>query len=522
MGSPKAEPEDQLDWRYLSWDNVNELEDINTQYHSLQDNGGTVPQTPKYANPFEWSAGYKMYLSILGFVANFSTTYAGGSYTSATDAMAEVWHVSRVAVLVGVTLYTVAFGLAPMLLAPFSELNGRRPVVVVSGVAFVVGVLFCAVTRLYVGMLLARVLVGIASSTYAVVIVGIVADIYTDARSRYISLSLFTSGAMFGTGFGPLISAFIVQNTHWRWLFGVLGIFCLAMVIVIVATFKETRGSVLLSRKAKALNRWYDAVESSLDSHVVQAEKGTPSRIRWKVKADEERQNIGQMMVISLTRPMWLLFTEPAIFFFSCWAGFAWSIMYAMLVVVPYTFQTVYGFDLQTSSAMFAAMCIATIIMTIVSRYHDGWAAYFVAKEKLDTPEGILYPVAVEAALLPVGLFWYGWGAQQGAHWIVPALGLGCATMGMFAVYLAVFAYLAGAYKEYASSANAAQSMVRNLMGGAFPLFSQVMFQRLGFGGACSLLGGLGIVLTFVPWTLIFYGPKIRAKSKFAFRGDSS
>lgn len=44
------------------------------------------------------------------------------------------------------------------------------------------------------------------------------------------------------------------------------------------------------------------------------------------------------------------------------------------------------------------------------------------------------------------------------------------------------------------------------------------MFEHLGIGGAGSLLGGIGAALTLVPWVLLFYGPKIRARSEVASR----
>jgi hypothetical protein len=53
-------------------------------------------------------------------------------------------------------------------------------------------------------------------------------------------------------------------------------------------------------------------------------------------------------------------------------------------------------------------------------------------------------------------------------------------------------------------------------LGGVFPLITQQMYMRLGYGPASSLLGGIGTLLTIVPWILVFYGPKIRARSKFA------
>jgi hypothetical protein len=52
--------------------------------------------------------------------------------------------------------------------------------------------------------------------------------------------------------------------------------------------------------------------------------------------------------------------------------------------------------------------------------------------------------------------------------------------------------------------------------GGVFPLMTTQLYNKLTFGGASSLLGGIGTLLTLVPWVLVFYGPRIRARSKFA------
>jgi len=133
-----------------------------------------------------------------------------------------------------------------------------------------------------------------------------------------------------------------------------------------------------------------------------------------------------------------------------------------------------------------------------------------------DTPEGRLYLPCIQSILLPIGLFWFGWTSFKDIPWIVPTLAIGCATMGIFSIYLAVFNYLADTYHRYASSALAAQSFCRNILGGAFPLFSDQMFEAMTYQGAGSFLGGLGLLLTVVPFVLLIWGPKIRARSKFA------
>lgn len=54
------------------------------------------------------------------------------------------------------------------------------------------------------------------------------------------------------------------------------------------------------------------------------------------------------------------------------------------------------------------------------------------------------------------------------------------------------------------------------MLGGVFPLVTQQMFHAMTFQGAGSFLGGVGAILTLVPFVLLIWGPKIRARSKFA------
>jgi DHA1 family multidrug resistance protein-like MFS transporter len=42
------------------------------------------------------------------------------------------------------------------------------------------------------------------------------------------------------------------------------------------------------------------------------------------------------------------------------------------------------------------------------------------------------------------------------------------------------------------------------------------MFAGLGVGGACTLLGGIGLLLAPSPFLFYKYGPRIRGSSRFA------
>ena len=151
------------------------------------------------------------------------------------------------------------------------------------------------------------------AATFSTVVGGVVSDIY-HAEDRNTPMALFSGAAMFGTGLGPLFSGFVVQRTSWSWVFYSQAIAAAVVLILSYFFFNETRGSVLLCRKAQALNKWYQALEESGYGGVdvsVSDDDGTKiqsRRIRWKVRSDEERESLGKMISISLYRPFRKLF----------------------------------------------------------------------------------------------------------------------------------------------------------------------------------------------------------------------
>lgn len=277
---------------------------------SARPDGRPAPEHPNlsnYVSPFTWSESRKSFITWLSCAVTVVTAYTAGSYSPASAQMSAEWSVSQEATLVGITTFTTGFAIAPMVLAPFSEFNGRKPVFVASGILFVISQLCCAVTRSFAGMLVARFFVGVGGSTFSTMVGGVVSDIY-HTKDRNTPMALFSGAALFGTGLGPMVSGFIAQRTSWRWVFWVQVIDCGLMILAVILFFKETRGSVLLSRKAHLLNRWYEERENAgFVGSMMPCNEGSDSkksqRIRWKVKSDEERESLANMIAVSLYRP---------------------------------------------------------------------------------------------------------------------------------------------------------------------------------------------------------------------------
>ncbi|KAL2379139.1 hypothetical protein RJ035_007222, partial [Blastomyces gilchristii] len=487
--------------------NKEEAEEV-LQYHYLTF-GTSLPPPTGISSPTSP-------VTALSCLVTSLSAMAAGMYSPPEKILTEKWGISGVVYNLGITLFCFGFAISPMMLAPFSEINGRRPMLVGSGILLSVTQLGCAVTDSFAGMLLARFFLGVGGSTYSSIIGGVLSDIYvTEERNK--PMALFSGAVLVGTGLGPMISSFMVHHISWRWVYYMQAILSAVVTVAVMMFFNETRGNVLLSRKAQVLNKWYEKLEDAGYVGVdmpVEGGNRQSQRIRWKVKSDEERESIVKMVTISLYRPFHLLFTEPVIFFFSLWVSFSWAVLYLQFGAIPLVFQNNHGFNLQQSGAVFASICIGGILATLLSIWQE---KYVRRLGKISsTPEGRLYFVCIESILMPAGIFWFGWTSFSSIHWVVPCFAIGCATIGIFSIYLAVFNYLADTYHRYASSALAAQSCCRNLLGGIFPLVVRAMYVNLGYSGASSLLGGIGSLLTAVPWVLVFFGPKIRARSKIA------
>ncbi|RMZ91057.1 hypothetical protein DV736_g1695, partial [Chaetothyriales sp. CBS 134916] len=471
------------------------------------------PELTKYESPFGWSAKHKAIIVAFCCASTFHAAYSAGAYSIASVPLRAKWHVSSVVFNIGVTVWAAGFACSPMVLAPFSEINGRRPVFLASGIVVLASLIGCGLTDSFAGMLVARFFNGVGASTFATMCGGVISDIF-HAEHRNTPMALYSGFALFGTGFGPFMCGFIVGRVSWRWVFYHQVIALGFTMILMYFLFDETRGSVLLVRRCTAINKYLSTLDSLPETPSAPAYR---RNLRYRLPASTAPSSLGHMIYLSLTTPFRLLSTEPVVFFFSLWIAFAWALQYMAFSVIPLVFSTTYHFDTQSNGAVFSTICVGNIIAAAMSIYQERLAKQYWPKFN-SAPEGRLYFACLESALLPIGLFWFGWTATRSSHihWISPVLALGVAQIGIFSIYLAVFNYLADVYHRFASSALAGQSFCRNILAAIFPLFADQMFQTLGFGGASSLLGGTAVVLTAVPWVLVFFGETIRRRSKIA------
>ncbi|GAA5972770.1 hypothetical protein JCM11641_003013, partial [Rhodosporidiobolus odoratus] len=398
--------------------------------------------------------------------------------------------------------------------APLSEAYGRYPLYFVSALLYLIFFIPIAYAQNITTVIVCRFISGIAASTGSTLVGGTMADLFL-THERGLPMSFFTLSAFLGTSSGPAISGYIELKKGWRWIQWVEMMLAGVLAVAVVFFTRETRGSVILSRRAHKLRK--------------QTGDG-----RYQCRSDAERASLAVLMKVSMTRPIYLLSTEAIVFFFSMWAGFAWGCLYLLTEAIPLIFANVYGFNEGEIGLTFYGTVLASFIGFGASLIQDKLYRENYARRG---PEARLYASLIGGLVFPAGALILAFSQGRG-HWMGPVVGLillsGSSSVsttqvgadsslplfqifiGVYTIYLAVFSYLADCYTVYASSALSGQSMCRNFCAAAFPLFTTQMYNGMGYQWASFLAAIVGLTLATVPWLLFFKGPSIRARSQFA------
>ncbi|KAK8054822.1 fructose facilitator [Apiospora rasikravindrae] len=448
-------------------------------------------------NPFNWNPWYKRSIST---ILNLMTLFIGlatTAYSSGIGSMCKEFGVSEFMGQLGLFTFNIACAIAPMVLAPFCELTGRK--VVYAGA-------FLCFSLLFIGLALAkniatiiglRLLLGLFGCVGTILVGGTFDDMY-EPRHRGRPMAMFSFVAIFGTVSAPIYAGFIDQAIGWRWIEGVQGIANIPLLILIFFYFPETRGGVELHRRAKALR-----AATGDERYVSEGDILTPS--------------LQSMLKASSVKAIHMLVTEPVVFAFGFWIAFCWAVTFMFLSVIPITFQEKRGWSEGVSGLPYISLAIGTTL---------GWAAHHLQMRKYNrltddpsikvTPEARLYGAMYGAMWLPIGLFIYSFTQYAQLSWVGPAIGLAPIAFGIYFVFESTYSYTADCYGESASSAIAAQGLLRNTLGAVTPLFASAFFHNVGSQYAGLILALFGTVLSMIPFVMFKYGYQLRKRSKLA------
>ncbi|CDR88715.1 related to TPO1-Vacuolar polyamine-H+ antiporter [Sporisorium scitamineum] len=454
-------------------------------------------------NPMNWSIGRKWLTTALLCSMCLFIGLATAAFSTGIGPMAQELGVSNEVGQVGMLLFNGAFSIVPLFLGPLSEFVGRNPIYLGCYALFTVWFIPLALAKNIQTVLVARFLSGAFGAAGTTIIPGTLADIWK-TRDRGLPVALFSLVAVAGTVGAPLYCGYILQEKGWRWIQWVQLIVNGAVVILEFLLLRETRGSVILARRAAKLRK----------------ETGDQ---RYRAPSELEAPSLKALLHASTTRAALLLVSEPVVFFFSLYIAYAWALIFAFFAAIPIVFQEIHGWGVGNGGLAYIGPLIACFLAFGLS-FH-GKYLYDRAQtgnNGVAVPEARLYYAAVGGILATIGMFIFAFTSYKHVHWIAPEIALVPLVMGIYQIFEAIQNYLADAYgSEYGASAISAQGFVRNALAASFPLFSTQMFHNLTVPYAGLLLACLLLLAVPLPFVLIKYGAQIRARSKYAASDDA-
>lgn len=158
-------------------------------------------------NPQLWPLWYK---SVILAVMSYSTTAVvlySTSYTSALPGMENTFPMTESEGIAGMTTYLMGIAVGSVILAPLSEMYGRRPIYAAAMALFVVFVIPCAVANNIATILAARFFGAFCASAMISNAPGSVNDIVSE-EYRALAFSIWSIGPMNGPGKSNLPSAY--------------------------------------------------------------------------------------------------------------------------------------------------------------------------------------------------------------------------------------------------------------------------------------------------------------------------
>ncbi|GMF80047.1 unnamed protein product [Aspergillus oryzae] len=372
-------------------------------------------------------------------------------------------------------LANVPSGLGPLVWAPLSEVYGRKPAVLAPYFIAAVFSFGTATAKDLQTVMITRFFTGFFGSAPVTNTGGVLSDIWT-AEQRGAAIVGYAMAVVGGPVLGPIVGGAIVQSyLGWRW----------------------TEYVILLVYKAQRLR--FESGNWALHAR----------HEEWDVTFKE----LGNKYLI---RPFQLL-TTPICFLVALYASFVYGIIYLSLAAFPVEFQEVRGWNQVVGALPFLGYLVGILFGAAVNLLNQKfYVRRFKANNNFPVPEARLPPMMLGSVFFAAGMFVFGWTGQPDIHWIGPVIGAVMMGFGFFTIFQAALNYLIDTFQKVSASAVAANTFLRSVFAGCFPLFASIMFRKLGVPWASSVLGFVSVALIPIPYLFYIFGKRIRAAGKWS------
>ena len=191
-------------------------------------------QTEGIRQKYLKKAGLLALITVLGMTAPLSTDM----YMPSLPKMADYFHAAPVIVNMTMVAFFISMAIGMLILGPLSDRNGRKSMLIISLLLYMLASIGCAVTTSVYFLILMRIVQGLGAGGMISLSIAIIKDCF-EGPTRATALAVVQSMSVIAPIAAPVIGALIIQVSTWRTVFIVLAVIA-AVCLVTTFFFEES------------------------------------------------------------------------------------------------------------------------------------------------------------------------------------------------------------------------------------------------------------------------------------------
>lgn len=447
--------------------------------------------------PRNWPTSKKLPFVIVTSSMIVCVSFGSSVFAPSEVVFSDEYNVPTIVGQLGVALWIFGFFAGPTFFGPVSELFGHLVPMTIAMIGLAIFQIPIAVGTNAETVLVSRFLSGVFGSGVMAVVSGTYFELY-EPIPRGVALASSAVGINLGSTFAPIVGAYATYNGHvWRW--GAWATLILDAVLLVLAVFfvRETSSRKILRQKARRLRF---------------------ATQNWALHAKSEETPVELHDIVQryLTKPVRIIVREPILIVLTAYLMLVYGILYLSFQAFPKAYQQ-RGWSVPASELPFIAVALGILASFLTcSLFTMTWYKRKVVAHNgsLPVPEWRIPPMALGAVILPPALLWFGWSGN--VHWISQVVASFFVGYGVQLIFITGIIYLVDVYQQHTNSAMAIHIIVRSFISASFPLWSNIMYDRLGIPWGTSLLAFVCVLMCIAPAVFWCFGARIRSWSRFS------
>lgn len=133
------------------------------------------------------------------------------------------------------TAYLLGYAFGPIVIAPLSEMYGRKILYIICAILFLIFNIACAVSNNLGALIVFRLLAGIPGSCPITIGAGSIADM-VPAEKRGLAMATYILGPLLGPTLAPVVGGYLAPAKGWRWTFW--------LIVIVVSVFPYIKNNL--------------------------------------------------------------------------------------------------------------------------------------------------------------------------------------------------------------------------------------------------------------------------------------